>query len=97
MFKIQDSITVAQYDQMQRNFRDKSWMKTKALLEDKIWYVLEPCGTYFISDLQRDMIGLMREFLWLNVRPTAMRQGVLTLLHHISGYFQFKCVYYSYG
>lgn len=29
---IQGEITVAQYDQMQRSFRDKGWMETKALL-----------------------------------------------------------------
>ena len=168
---IQGEITVAQYDQMQRSFRDKGWMETKALLEsgvtqghaleighgpgylglewlkqtqnttlagldispdmytlvkrnaqeygqtartqyhlgncdqlpfddstfdavftsgslhewanpqcafDEIWRVLKPGGRYFISDLRRDMNFLVRGFLWLSVRPTAMRPGLLT-------------------
>ncbi len=168
---IQGEITVAQYDQMQRSFRDKGWMETKALLEsgitqghaleighgpgylglewlkqtenttltgfdispdmstlaqrnaqeygmaaraeyrlgncnhlsfddntfnavfangslhewaepqsafNEIWRVLKPGGRYFISDLRRDMNFLMLGFLWLGVRPTAMRPGLLT-------------------
>ena len=168
---IQGEITVAQYDQMQRGFRDKGWMETRSLLEsgitqghsleighgpgylglewlkqtanttltgfdispemsalaqrnaleygvtarseyrlgncnhlsfedntfdavftngslhewaepqaafDEIWRVLKPGGRYFISDLRRDMNFLALGFLWLGVRPTAMRPGLLT-------------------
>jgi ubiquinone/menaquinone biosynthesis C-methylase UbiE len=168
---IQGEITVAQYDQMQRSFRDKGWLETRALIEsdinqgcaleighgpgylglewlkltentsligldispdmhflaehnareyalnarahyhmgncdnlpfedssfdavfsngslhewanpqrafDEIWRVLKPGGRYFISDLRRDMHTLLRGFLWLSVRPTAMRPGLLT-------------------
>jgi ubiquinone/menaquinone biosynthesis C-methylase UbiE len=168
---IQGEITVAQYDQMQRGFRDKGWMETKALLAsgvtqghaleighgpgylglewlkqtanttltgfdissdmsalaqrnaqeygmtsrseyhlgncnhlpfddntfdavfangslhewtepqaafDEIWRVLKSGGCYFISDLRRDMNFFILGFLWLGVRPTAMRPGLLT-------------------
>lgn len=168
---IQGKVTVAQYDQMQRDFRDKGWMETAALLNhnitrglaleighgpgylglewlkqtsdtrligldispdmqalaqrnaqayglsdraeyrlgscdqlpfadntfeavftngslhewanpcgafDEIWRVLKPGGRYFISDLRRDMQGWMHAFLWLGVRPTAMRPGLGT-------------------
>jgi ubiquinone/menaquinone biosynthesis C-methylase UbiE len=33
---IQGEITVTQYDQMQRNFRDRGWMETKALMNSGI-------------------------------------------------------------
>ncbi len=168
---IQGAVTVMQYDEMQRSFREKGWMETKALLEsgvtrghaleighgpgylglewlkqtenttltgfdispdmsalaqrnaqeyglaarseyrlgncnhlpfddntfdavftngslhewaepqaafDEIWRVLKPGGRYFISDLRRDMNFLILGFLWLGVRPTAMRPGLLT-------------------
>lgn len=168
---IQGEITVAEYDQMQRGFRDKGWTETPALLKhgitdgqaleigpgpgylglewlkrtesttlvgldispdmqklairnaqsygltartqyrlgncdhlpfsddifdavftsgslhewanpcgafDEIWRVLKPGGQYFLSDLRRDMNFLMRSFLWLSVRPTTMRPGLLT-------------------
>lgn len=168
---IQGEITVRQYDQMQRSFRDKGWMETQALIDagivhghaleighgpgylglewlkktqgttltgldispdmhglaernareyglndraqyrlgsgdrlpfgddsfeavftsgslhewanplgtfEEIWRVLKPGGRYFISDLRRDMNFFIRGFLWLSVRPTAMRPGLLT-------------------
>ncbi len=35
---IQGAVTVAQYDQMQRSFRDKGWMETKALIDSGVVY-----------------------------------------------------------
>jgi ubiquinone/menaquinone biosynthesis C-methylase UbiE len=45
---------------------------------NEIWRVLKPGGHFFISDLRRDMNGFIRIFMWLSVRPTAMRHGLLT-------------------
>ena len=45
---------------------------------DEIWRVLKRGGRYFISDLRRDMSGVMKTFLSLSVRPTEMRAGLGT-------------------
>ena len=45
---------------------------------DEIWRVLKKGGHYFISDLRRDMSGLMQIFLSLSVRPAEMRTGLNT-------------------
>ncbi len=40
--------------------------------------VLKPRGRMFISDLRRDMIAPIKWFMWLTVRPKAIRPGLLT-------------------
>jgi ubiquinone/menaquinone biosynthesis C-methylase UbiE len=48
---------------------------------NEISRVLKPQGRVFISDLRRDMFPLVKWFLWLSVRPTAMRPGLITSLN----------------
>jgi ubiquinone/menaquinone biosynthesis C-methylase UbiE len=48
---------------------------------NEIWRVLRAGGKYYLSDLRRDMIFLMRGFLWLAVKPTAMRSGLISSLN----------------
>lgn len=48
---------------------------------DEIWRVLKPQGIYFISDLRRDMNGLMRSFLWVSTKPAAIRPGLATSIN----------------
>jgi ubiquinone/menaquinone biosynthesis C-methylase UbiE len=45
---------------------------------NEIWRVLKQGGHYFISDLHRDMNPFMQVFLWLGVRPTTMRSGLVS-------------------
>lgn len=45
---------------------------------NEIWRVLKPGGTYYISDLRRDMNFFVRSFLWLGTKPTAIRPGLKT-------------------
>ena len=53
------------------------WANPRAALKE-IWRVLKPGGHYFIADLRRDMNFFLHIFLWLNVRPVSMRQGLNT-------------------
>ncbi|MBN2257849.1 MAG: hypothetical protein JW704_08490, partial [Anaerolineaceae bacterium] len=38
-------------------------------------------GRYFISDLRRDMNGLLRTFMWLSVRPAPIRPGLISSIN----------------
>jgi ubiquinone/menaquinone biosynthesis C-methylase UbiE len=43
--------------------------------------VLKPGGRIFISDLKRDMAGLVRGFLWLSSRPKEIRPGLISSIN----------------
>jgi ubiquinone/menaquinone biosynthesis C-methylase UbiE len=43
--------------------------------------VLKPGGQIFISDLKRDMAGLVRGFLWLSSRPNEIRPGLVSSIN----------------
>ena len=53
------------------------WTDPKATFNE-IWRVLCSGGRYFISDLRRDMPGVLRWFMWLMARPKVMRPGLLS-------------------
>ena len=47
---------------------------------DEMARVLKPGGTCFVGDLRRDINPLIKAFMWLILRPTAMRPGLITSL-----------------
>jgi ubiquinone/menaquinone biosynthesis C-methylase UbiE len=48
---------------------------------DEIRRVLKRGGRVFISDLRRDMLFLIKWFLWINSKPREMRQGLVTSIN----------------
>jgi len=48
---------------------------------DEIWRVLKKDGRVFISDLRRDMLFLIKWFLWISSKPREMRQGLVTSIN----------------
>ena len=53
------------------------WERPEAIF-DQIWRVLKPGGRYFVSDMRRDMIFLIKAFLWMGTKPKVIRPGLLT-------------------
>lgn len=53
------------------------WANPEMILNE-IARVLKPDGRYVISDLRRDMIAVIKWFLWLTVKPNEMRPGLIT-------------------
>jgi ubiquinone/menaquinone biosynthesis C-methylase UbiE len=48
------------------------------MIFNEIARVLKPDGRYVISDLRRNMIAVIKWFLWLTVKPKEMRPGLIT-------------------
>ena len=48
---------------------------------NEIWRVLKPGGKFCVSDLRRDMNGLLRALMWLSTRPAAIRPGLTTSIN----------------
>ena len=56
------------------------WENPVSVLNE-IWRVLKSGGKFCISDLRRDMNGLLRAFMWLSTQPAAIRPGLLTSIN----------------
>jgi ubiquinone/menaquinone biosynthesis C-methylase UbiE len=48
---------------------------------DEIWRVLKKGGKVFISDMRRDMLFLVKWFLWINSKPREMRRGLISSIN----------------
>jgi len=48
---------------------------------DEIWRVVKPGGKIFISDMRRDMLALVRWFLWVNTEPKEIRPGLVSSIN----------------
>ena len=77
---IQGEFPVEIYDQMQRRFRDKGWIETKDTFNE-VWRVLKKGGRSFIPDLRRDMLFLVKWFMWLVTKPKEIRPGLITSIN----------------
>jgi ubiquinone/menaquinone biosynthesis C-methylase UbiE len=56
------------------------WEEPLSVL-DEIWRVLKPGGRFCVSDLRRDMNGLLRTLMWLSTQPAAIRPGLTTSIN----------------
>jgi ubiquinone/menaquinone biosynthesis C-methylase UbiE len=48
---------------------------------NEVWRVVKPGGTYFVSDLRRDMNFLIKWLMWLGTNPAAIRPGLITSIN----------------
>jgi len=56
------------------------WSDPKATF-DEMWRVLKGGGRLFASDLRRDMVFLVKWFMWLVTKPKEIRPGLITSIN----------------
>lgn len=69
-----------QFDAVFTNGSLHEWSQPKDTFNE-IWRVLRRGGRVFVSDLRRDMLFLMRWFLWINTKPKEIRPGLITSIN----------------
>lgn len=68
------------FDMVFANDSLHEWADTRSTF-DEIWRLLKPDGKVLILDFRRDMLLLMRWFLWINATPKEIRPGLISSIN----------------
>ena len=68
------------FDAVFTNGSFHEWSNPKDTFNE-VWRVLKKGGRFFVSDLRRDMLFLVKWFMWLVTKPKEIRPGLITSIN----------------